>query len=218
MYKVFDVGALTNDANGIFEDQTLAQAGDLDLDGALVSGGVATFNEAQIVAIEGTGNNSGITFTVYGTDADGNSTSQIITGANNGTAKTTIYFKTVTRVAASGAITGNVEGGVLAADGMVTRSYPVNRRQSPANISVTHTLTAGTMTVSAQFSVDNTEGDYTAGYSNGAYWANVDGLSYLVDSDGSAKISQPVTAVRFVQTAGSATGTARQTIIQGQNG
>ena len=217
MYKVFDVGALTNDANGIFEDQTLADAGALDLDGALVSGGVATFNEAQIVSINGSGNNSGITFTVTGTDADGNSTSQTITGANNGTAKTTIHFKTVTSVVTSGAVTGNVIGGVLAADGMATRSYPVNRRQSPFNMSLCHNLIAGTMTASAQYTFDEAQTTYSNGFSNSADWRNVDGLT-AVTADAVSNLAYPVTAVRFIQTVGSTTGTARQTLAQGQNG
>jgi hypothetical protein len=217
MYKVFDIGALTNDANGIFADQTLGDAGDLTLDGDLVVDGVAYFAYAQIVSIEGTGNNSGITFTVYGTDADGNDTSQTITGANNGTAKTTIHFLTVNRVAASAAITGNVEGGVLAADGMVTKSYPCNRRQSPFNMSLCHNLTAGTMTVSAQYTLDNPQGEYSNGFANSADWRGVDGLS-AVTADAVSNLAYPVTAVRFIQTVGSTTGTARQTVIQGQNG
>lgn len=217
MYKVFDIGALINDANGIFADQTRADAGNLDLDGVLVVGGVAIFTYAQIVAIEGTGNNSGITFTVTGTDADGNATAQTITGANNGTAKTTVHFKTVTRVSCSAAITGNVEGGVLAADGMVTNSYPCNRRQSPFNMSLCHNLTAGTMTASAQYTLDQVQTAYSNGFSNSADWRKVDGLAD-VTADAVSNLAYPVTAVRFIQTVGSTTGTARQTLIQGQNG
>jgi len=113
------ITALSNDANGIFEDQTGTA---ITLDGALVAGGVATSSAAQQVSIEGTGNNSGITFAIVGTDADGKAHSETLTGANNGTATTTLYFKTVTSITPSGAITGNVEGGWLSANGAVSAS------------------------------------------------------------------------------------------------
>ena len=65
--QVFTTTALTNDANGIFEDQTTAGAATLTLNGALVESGVAycygltgTNAQGQLIAIEGTGNNSGI--------------------------------------------------------------------------------------------------------------------------------------------------------------
>ena len=79
MYKQIDIAVLTNDANGIAEDQTTSGAADLSLDGALVSGGIATTTNstAQMVAIEGTGNNSGITFTITGTDPNGQAHSEV---------------------------------------------------------------------------------------------------------------------------------------------
>jgi hypothetical protein len=65
--QIFTTTALTNDPDGIFEDQTTAGAGSLTLDGALVESGVAycygstgTTKQGQLIAIEGTGNNSGV--------------------------------------------------------------------------------------------------------------------------------------------------------------
>ena len=49
--KTLSTVTLTDDANGIAEDQTLGSATNFALDGALVSGGIATAAEAQIVTI-----------------------------------------------------------------------------------------------------------------------------------------------------------------------
>ena len=82
--------ALTEDANGIAVDQTTAGAADLDLDGVLVTGGIATAAETQSVSIEGAGNSSGITFAITGTDPDGNTLSESITGPKAGTLKNSL--------------------------------------------------------------------------------------------------------------------------------
>ena len=114
--------ALTDDANGIFEDQTTAGAADLSLDGALVASGVAycygealpTAKQGQLLAIEGTGNNSGVVATITGTFGGGAQVEEL-TLANNGTATSANYWTTVTNIAVDGAVTGNIEGGWLAA-------------------------------------------------------------------------------------------------------
>ena len=120
MYDQRKMPVLTNDPNGAFKDQTTSGSGDLTLDGDLVSNGVATAAAAQIFVIEGSGDNSGIDFTITGTDANGQAHSQTIDGSNGGKAKTTVFFLTVTGVSTDGAITGDVEGGWETADGMVT--------------------------------------------------------------------------------------------------
>lgn len=99
------------DRDGACAAQTTAGAGDLVIAGALASGGVATFGEQQRVTIYSAGNLSGLTFTVYGATAFGDSISEAITGPNATTVTTTANFKTVTRVAVDGAVGTNVEVG-----------------------------------------------------------------------------------------------------------
>ena len=217
MYKQYDIPVLTNDPNGICEDQTTGAAGALTLDGALVSGGIATAAAGQIVSIEGTGDNSGITFTITGLNSEGNTVPQVVTGENNGTAKSTTYFKTIDSIVASGAVTGNVEAGWLAADGMAGGALPLNLYQTPFNISLFFDLTAGTMTLSAQYTADDPFATYASGFATEAKWWEVTGLS-AVTADAVSNIAFPVRAVRFVQTIGSATGTATVTAIQGDTG
>lgn len=99
------------DRDGVCAAQTTAGAGDLVIAGALASGGVATFGEQQRVTLYSAGDLAALTFTVYGTTTVGDSISESLAGPNNNTVATAANFKTVTRVAASGAVGTNVEVG-----------------------------------------------------------------------------------------------------------
>jgi hypothetical protein len=99
------------DADGVCAAQQLVAAGNLLINGALASGGVATFGEQQRVTLYSAGNLSALTFTVYGTTHFGAVISEAVTGPNNATVTTTANFKTVTRIAASGAVGTNVTAG-----------------------------------------------------------------------------------------------------------
>jgi hypothetical protein len=94
------------DADGVCLAQQLAGAGNL-----LINGVLATFGEQQRVTLYSAGNLSAVTFTVYGTTTFGAAISEAIAGPDNGTVTTTANFKTVTRVAASGAVGSNVTVG-----------------------------------------------------------------------------------------------------------
>ena len=121
------------DANGIATAQTPTAAGNLTLDGALtatingnsvyapsVSGTAATADGAwaRKIGITSDGDDSGVTFTVYGTDVNGKALSETITGPNAGAVYTTdgtaTNFKTVTRIAISAAGTGSITAGTAA--------------------------------------------------------------------------------------------------------
>jgi len=118
------------DANGICTSQTTSAAANLTLDGALtatingnsvyapsVSSTAETADAAwaRRIAITSDGDDSGITFTVYGTDVNGKALSETVTGPDS----TVIYtsssisavFKSVTRIATSAATTGNITVG-----------------------------------------------------------------------------------------------------------
>ena len=105
------------DADGISTAATLSGAGNLTINGGLASGGSCTFSAGRIVTILSAGDDSGDTFTVTGTDVNGDAQTEDITGANAGTATGAKYFKTVTQIAASGASAGNVSAGINASAG-----------------------------------------------------------------------------------------------------
>jgi len=119
------------DADGICTSQTTAAAANLTLDGALtqtvngnsiyapaLGSAVSTTADAawaRRIAITSDGNDSGITFTVYGTDVNGKALSETVTGPNSTVIYTTssisAVFKSVNRIATSAATTGNITVG-----------------------------------------------------------------------------------------------------------
>lgn len=111
------VGPLASSgATKIALSQAVGGAGNLTLNGALVSGGVATLDTPRRVTITSlTGDNSGVTFTVYGTDFAGYPLQASTLGAVSSGSPVAIdvgvSFLTVTKITASGASTGNVEAG-----------------------------------------------------------------------------------------------------------
>lgn len=97
----------TLDADGVCVNASATGAATLPATGALVSGGVATFDIARNVTITSTGDESGITFTVTGTDHYGETLVEAVTGPNNTTVNGVKAFKTVTSVAVDGATTSS---------------------------------------------------------------------------------------------------------------
>lgn len=111
----------TPSATNIRTASSIAAAGTVTLNGSLVSSGTATLDQPRRVLFTSTGDDSGITFTVTGTDWNNMPASEVLTGANATTTYTVYDYKTVTSVVASGASAGNVSIGTNA----VASSRPV---------------------------------------------------------------------------------------------
>ena len=105
------------DANGLSTVATIGSATTLTLNGALIADSVYTTgaNIGQIITILSAADDTGVTFTTVGTDANGDALTEVITGVNAATASSTSYFQTVTSITTDGATTGNVSAGVLGA-------------------------------------------------------------------------------------------------------
>jgi hypothetical protein len=127
----YDIDPVDVDPNGIAEAQTPAAGGiqNLTLDGALISGGTYTAGDGdaarQVVIGAAATDETGKTFTVTGTDADGKAQSEIIVGPSSGVTEGTKYFKTVTSIAASADTTGDVTAGTV--DELASPTYPLDR-------------------------------------------------------------------------------------------
>lgn len=115
------------DPNGLAEAQAVAGAAALTLDGVLISGGIYTGDYARQIGILSAADDSLITFTIVGTDANGKAISEAVTGsaAAPGTAESALYFLTVTSITSSGAAAGNVSAGTV--DELVTNTIPLDR-------------------------------------------------------------------------------------------
>ena len=94
------------DADGIAQAQNPAST--FTLNGALVSGGVAQLGAPRRVLITTTDDETGVTFTVTGTNRAGDVLSEDLAGVNNTTTYTALDFFTVTSVTNSTTLTGNV--------------------------------------------------------------------------------------------------------------
>ena len=102
----------TADDDGICANQGNSSSPfDFTLDGALVSSGAATFTTGREISFTSADNNSADTFTITGTDNDGESITEDVTGPNNSTVYSTKFFKTVTAISSGSAFT-NVKVGV----------------------------------------------------------------------------------------------------------
>ena len=127
----FDIDLADKDADGL-ADNNDSSGTSLTLDGALTSGG--TFTSADglgrriSITDTATTDQSGATFTITGTNANGQAISEDVTGPGSGaTVVSTKYFYTVTSISiASGAGTGTVDVGTNGeAAGKI---YPLNWR------------------------------------------------------------------------------------------
>lgn len=115
-------------ANTIATSQTPGGAGNITLDGALAVGGVIPQQElAYIVSQASVSDESGKTFTITGTNADGAPQTEDLTGANATTVVSTKFWRSISSISVSAATTGAITVGTpnttLCA---VTPTFPVD--------------------------------------------------------------------------------------------
>ena len=105
------VEAAAADTDGISTAAAVGNNANLVLGGALTSGGAVTFDEPRNITILSAGNDSSKSFTVTGTDEQGDAVTESITGANADTATGSTFFTTISQIAAVGNPAGNVSAG-----------------------------------------------------------------------------------------------------------
>jgi len=109
---------IANDPDGVCAAQTTGGAANLVINGALHSSNTINFTTSaaeqprKVTIFSAGGDVSGITLTVTGTDYLDQASVEIITGpAADATVTSTKFFNTITQIAASGAVTGNITVG-----------------------------------------------------------------------------------------------------------
>ena len=127
------------DADGISVAAAVGNNAALVIGGALASGGAVALSHGRIVTILSAGDDSAKSFTVTGTDVNGDAQTESITGANAGTATGSSYFLTISGISAVGNPAGNVSAGVngSAADVITVSAAKLK------GVSYTSTATAG---------------------------------------------------------------------------
>ena len=193
------------DPNGIAEDQQLAAAGNLALDGVLVdSAGVAQLGTQRQVEFESAGNISATNFTVTGTDDSGAVISETIAGPNAGTVATELNFSTVTQIAADASFGTDVEVGTNGIG--ASQTVPLDQYLTPFNVSLGVVIT-GTVDVTVEFTFDDVFGDFPGPHS----WIPHPDLTNIT-ADADATFISPVSACRLLTNSGD--GEAVLRIIQ----
>lgn len=108
MARIYLGAPITADVDGICTVEITEAAGNLPIDGARATDGVATLDVPRNVTLTvATTNQSGATFTITGTDVFGNAMVEDITGPNNNTVAGKKAFKTVTTVYSNAALATN---------------------------------------------------------------------------------------------------------------
>jgi len=139
------------DADGICASQSPA-AGAILINGALAASGVVTLAAAQLIRLTSAGDTSGITFTFNGTDADGGTQSQTVAGTAASNTDTTLYFKTITSITASGSVTGAIVVGNLITS--ISPTLKINNGINPVNFNLLAQLVSGTATFYMDYTFD----------------------------------------------------------------
>ena len=103
---------LAADDDGISASAQVANNAALVIGGALASGGSVTLSNARKLTITSGGNDSGISFTIVGTDINGTAQTESLTGANAGVATSAAFFLTIASITAVGDPAGTVEAGI----------------------------------------------------------------------------------------------------------
>lgn len=197
-HRTLSLTLATASATAICLSQTKGSAGNLTINGSAASGGVATLDVPRRVLITSLGDDSGITFTVYGTGYNGLSQSEVVAGTNGSTAYTNHDFKTVTRVAVSGAT--NVTGVEVGTNGVgSTEPWIVDPWTNNPNIGLGSVVT-GTVNYTIQFSMD----DYSPLYDLNSVtptWYSVFGFDGAT-ANAFGDLNQPCTMVRLTINSG----------------
>jgi hypothetical protein len=194
------------DADGVAKSQSPG-AGAITLNGDLVSGGVATFDAAQLVRLTSGGNDAGITFTFIGTDAQGNYQTETVAGTNGSNSDTTKFFKTITSVTKSGASAGTIVIGNLITS--VSPYLRTNLRHTPFNIGFGCVISGTSATYTVQHTFNNTP------FSDNTYpsdWFDHESITGKSAND-DGNYAFPVTGIRIKVTA-STSGTVTGTFVQ----
>lgn len=196
-------------SNNIAQSQTLVSAGNLSLNGSLVTAGVATLDAPRRVLLSSTGNDASALFTVTGTDRYGNPQSESVSGTSGSNAFTVYDYKSVTKIALNAAAASNVLAGT---NGVGSTPWcALNRYVAPGNTSMGMSKGAGSVTATAEYTYDDPN---LLVPSNSAVPPNVFPVGSLtnVTSSLDGVLDQPAAYVRWTTTSG--TGLASFYVLQ----
>ena len=110
MGNVTSVKAKFIEPQGADDDQVSASAAATTL---VIADGGPYGNLTETITLYSSGNNSGNTFTITGTDGNGDDQTEDLTGPNAGTVNSANKYLTVTSIVSDGAIVTDIQAGIL---------------------------------------------------------------------------------------------------------
>ena len=181
-------------------------AGAILINGLRATSGVATLDAPRRVLFTSGSDDSGITFTVTGTNRYGYTQVETIAGAN-GTAATTQDFKTVTGITHTGSVAGTLTVGTNGSAS--TQWFSINYQIPQIEISAA-VFVSGTVSFSVEYTYDNPASPWTATFPT--VFSPTALASKSATTDGA--INDPVYAIRLTQNTFSTGGSLKAIFIQ----
>lgn len=149
MFATYDMDPADVDPDGICANQTTPGAANLLLNGALITsgvfdihgtnGGYSTGIGGVRISIDSAGDIHTVIFTVTGTDQDGQSITETITGVTTTAVNSVNFYNTITNIAADSAVGSNVFVGPISE--IITPTLPLNWRNNYPAVFVVSGLT-----------------------------------------------------------------------------
>lgn len=201
-------------ANNIALSQTTAGAANLVINGVTATSGVAYLDTPRRVLVTNAGNDSAITFTVYGTWINGQTISETLQGTNGSSVATTLDFSTVTRVAVSGAT--SVSGVTVGTNGVAGSRWVRFDDFAPGQITVQGNV-SGTVNYSVQTTLNDPNDPINPVAIGSVVW--LDALDGNIVSESTAKSGYIAYAPAYARVLlNSGSGSASATFLQSSNG
>lgn len=198
--KELDLDVADFDADGLASESD-SSGTTVELDGALISGGTFTSSDGlgRIIVItdSSTSDQSDVTFTVTGTDPNGDAISETITGPTSGaTVVSTKYFKTVSSVTVSAAQGGSETVNIGTRNTTLSAASKVVPLNFYSDDGVTISVdVTGTINFTVQETFDSVLTQTNA--SGNIVWADISALASKT-ADTTSTATRGATAVRVV--------------------
>lgn len=157
-------------ATGVSASQSPG-AGAILINGTKAAGGVATLDVQRRILLTSGGDDSGITFTIFGTNQSGSPIHDTIAGGNP-TSQSNLDFLTVTSITHTGSVAGTLTAGT---NGVGSSQWQIlNWNQYPMDLSISVELRTG----AANFTIEHTYDDPNILPGTGG--VNASGLPYAL--------------------------------------
>ena len=165
MANVSNVKAKFFEPDGVDADQVSASGSATTL---VIADGGPYGNLTETITLYSSGNNSGNTFTITGTDGNGDAQTEDLTGPNAGTVNSAEKYATITSIVSDGAIVTDIQAGILGTGDLTgvvfagrtrIRGITGTSKASAGNITFTNTSITGTtlLTIPTTGAVDAIE-------------------------------------------------------------